>query len=181
MKKTIIFFSIITLSLSFFSCNNKETYSDLQKKETNTINAYIKRNNIQVVEKIPSEWGENVYYLSPSGLYFHLIQEGDTATSISNWEKAKVFYRILEHELDENKTVLADHISSSNTSPDPSMILYGDLGYYSLVGQGMYEAIGLMKNNGSRAHIIVPSSLNTSSYSNNLIPICYEVVIVQMK
>ena len=181
MKKTIIFFSIATLFFGLFSCGKEDSFSNLQKKETKTINAYIKENHIQVVDKMPSEWTENVYYHTPSGLYISIEHEGDTSVNVSQWTKAKVRYRTIEHELDSAKTVVTDHISSSHSSREPAELLYGDLSSYSSVGQGMYEAIGIMKNKGARAKLIVPSSLNTTNYSYNLKTIGYIVVITNIE
>lgn len=178
MKRTI-FFSGFILLLSFLtSCRNDDSYSELQKKEENTIKAYIKRENIKVVTTLPTTWDENTYYHSPSGLYFHLVDKGNEAKTINTASKTKIGFYTIEYELDEKKTILSKKWESGDVpGGNPISLIYGDTYYYTVYGMGIYEAIGLMKNKDSVAKIIVPSSLNTTSYSNVLKVVSYDVRI----
>lgn len=174
MKKTSYFFTLTLLLISLLSCNNEDSYSDLQKKEKRTIDTFISSNNIQVVKTLPSDWSSNIYYNTPSELYIHIVDEGDKTISINS--SSKVGFRTLEYKLDENKTIISDK-RNPNEYPYPMMITYGDTYYTSQIGAGIYEALGLMKNLHSKAKVIVPSNLNTSTYSDSLTPIGYDIEI----
>lgn len=178
MKKTTYILIILAFLLTFSACNKGERYSDLQKKEENIIKEYIDRNNIQVVEEIPETWGANTYYKTPSGLYFHLVAEGDKNVTIKKSALSTVYLWTIEHELDEQKTVLSRKWEPADTfDGNPTKFRYGNPYYATMYGTGLYEAIGLMKNKNSVAKIIVPSFLNTDKYSDILKAVGYELKI----
>jgi hypothetical protein len=177
MKREILSITtFVIILLSLVACNNKETFSQLQEKEEQTIREYIKDNNYQIVTEKPTKWEKNVFYLTPSGLYIHIESIGDTTVSINKDARTKIGYRTLEYQLDKVKTVISDKLNSSDY-PDPIIITYGDLSSYNAIGSGMYEALGIMNSKGAKAKLIVPSALNTKTYSYNLIPTCYDVII----
>lgn len=183
MKKTTYILSILAIILAFSACKDEtrypnERYSDLQKKEEKTIKEYIARNNIQIVEEIPETWGTNTYYKTPSGLYFHLVEKGDENVSLSTSNKSIVYIWTIEHELDEQKTILSKKWEPADTfDGQPTKIRYGDSYYNTVYGSGLYEAIGLMKNKNSIAKIIVPSFLNTDKYGDISKAVGYELKI----
>ncbi|MFV0392745.1 MAG: DUF4827 family protein [Paludibacteraceae bacterium] len=178
MRKIVFFSAFIVLVSLLASCRNDDSYSALQKKEENTIKAYIKREGIDVVTTLPTTWNENTYYLSPSGLYFHLEDKGNEDKTLNTTSKTKIGFYTIEYELDENKTILSKKWESGDVpGGSPITLIYGDSYYYTVYGTGIYEAIGLMKNKESVAKIIVPSFLNTSSYSNVLKAVSYDIRI----
>jgi len=179
MNKNSIFFLILSLIL-FFSCSNSVTFSDLQDKETQTINDFIKRNNIQLVTTLPAEneWKSNLYYKSSTDLYFHLDSVGDKTDTIR--ANAIVGYRFIEYALDSVQTVRLKNWEPRDF-PNPTTINYGTTTALTAVGSGIYQALGLMKNLNSQAEIIVPSALNTSSYSNSVTPVKYLLKITVIK
>ncbi len=174
MKKASYIFTLTLFLISFLACNNEDSYSDLQKKEKRTIETYIANNNIRVVKTLPSDWQGNTYYYTPTELYVQIWDEGDK--SVSATSRTRVGFRTLEYHLDQNKTIISDK-RNAQEYPSPVMITYGDTYFVSLIGAGIYEAIGLMKNLHSKARIIVPSYLNTSNYSDSLTPIGYDIEI----
>lgn len=179
MNKISIFFLLLSSAL-FFSCSNNITYSDLQNKETQTINEFIKRNNIQLVTTFPAEneWKSNLYYKSSTGLYFHLDSVGDKTDTIR--ANAIVGYRFIEYALDSVQTIRLKNWEPRDF-PNPTTINYGTTAALSAIGTGVYQALGLMKNLNSQAEIIVPSSLNTSTYSNTVTPVKYLLKITVIK
>lgn len=178
MKKITNIFSILAALLMLSACNDTKTYSELQKEETKNIEAYILRNNIEVVKTMPETWGPNTYYQTPSGLYFHLSEVGEKDVSISTTTVSTVYIWTIEHELDEQKTILSKKWEPADTFDGrPTKIRYGDSYYATALGAGLYEAIGLMKNRNSVAKIIVPSFLNTSTYSDVLKAVGFEIKI----
>lgn len=174
MNKTTYIISFLIFLLALSACDDRKTYSELQKEEENTIKAYILRNNITVVKEMPTTWAPNIYYETPSGLYIHISDEGDTAKSLDLTSMTKVVIRTVEYELDEKNTII-----SSKMYPGeylyPDEFIYGNPS--SAPNMGIYEAVGIMKNEGSKATIIVPSSLNVESYSNILKAVRYDIVM----
>ncbi|MHB9056854.1 MAG: DUF4827 family protein [Paludibacteraceae bacterium] len=158
------------------ACTNKTSYSQLQDQEIATINNYILQNNIQVVTTMPKDsvWGADIYYKSTSGLYFHLENRGDTTTAVEL--NSSVGYRFIEYNLDAAKSVRIKNWEPWDF-PEPMVITYGSSTAITSIGTGIYEALGLMKYKYSMAKIIVPASLNTSTYTQNVTPVGYDLKI----
>lgn len=174
MRKNI--YPYLFTLLAFVACRNGESFSALQKKETNQMNAYIAREGIKVVTSLPQKWDEKVYFKSPTGLYFRLENQGDTNIVLNPDSKTRVGLWMIEYELDEQKTVRSKQwVPGDVSGGQPLMMTYGDVSYIALLGAGMYEAIGLMKYHNATAKIIVPSSLNTRTYADNLKPVSYDL------
>lgn len=176
MTKIIRLFIIFALVFAFSSCKDKdpnfERYSVLQKKEENAIKAYINRNNIKVVKEFPTVWEPNIYYESYSGLYIHIEDEGDSTSSLNPSGITKVLIRTIEYELDEKNTIISSKMHP-NEYPFPDSFNYGNPA--SAPNIGIYEAVGIMKNEGSKAKIIVPSALNTDTYKDVLKAVRYDI------
>lgn len=176
---------LLTLMIVVFStaCNKGKTYSQLQDEEQVVIENYIKSNNIQVVTTLPEsgEWGENVYYKSPSGLYFHMINEGVKTDSIRS--NTQVGFRYIERNIDEKNSIRRQNWEPRDFK-EPITFIYGSASVSLYMGVGLQEAIGLMKYKYSEAIAIVPSGLNTSEYSKDrykLYPVIYRLKITSIK
>lgn len=166
---------IISVILFFTSCSDRKTYAELLKDEKKIIADYIERNNIQVVTTFPkiNEWGEKVYVKTSSGLYFHLVNPGDTsANAYTVAENDWVIVRYIQYTL----TVPADTLYKWNTIdyPYPDEFKYLD---YSESCQAFHEAVSYMKRNDSEAKIIVPSKIGFSEYMNSVTPLGYDLKI----
>lgn len=175
MKKISIIFSLVLLFTGFYACSNTKTYSELQDEEQALINSYVKRNNIVVVTTKPEigEWSENEYYKSSSGLYFHLVNPGDTTNKVDTVKtKFRISYRRRLYTL----TVPSDTISNWSTVDyaQPDVLIYGD---YNTGTTGLQEAVKYMKYLNSEAKIIVPHSISTSDYLNSVTPMGYDLKI----
>lgn len=151
---SIAFLSTIVLS----SCNDSETYADQLKIEKETIAAYIKREKINVLKTFPTkfeEWGDNNYYLSESGLYFHLVDSGDVGSTVELELNDLVVPRYKEYTL----TLPSDTTTYNwNTQdyPFPASFNYGNT---TQSCEAFHEAAKYMKRNNSQAKIIVPSKI----------------------
>lgn len=147
------------LSLLASSCSNTKTYAELLTSEKDLIDAYIKRNNIEVVSAFPTDtpWvknGKDVYVKTASGLYFHMVNPGDMSIKDTLQLKNLVVPRFKEYTLN----VVSDTINNWNTIdyPYPSDFTYGDL---TQSCKAFHEAASYMKRNESEAKIIVPSKI----------------------
>lgn len=177
MKKILFITSLLLLTIGFVACSDDENtkpYGQLQDEEQALIKDFIKRNNITVVTTMPKSdaWGENEYYKSSSGLYFHLVKAGDTQNNDTVKTKYKISYRSKIYTL----SVPGDTISNWSTVDYayPDVFMYGD---YTSTGTGLQEAAKYMRFVNSHAKIIIPHSLNVSSYLQNVTPIGCEIKI----
>jgi hypothetical protein len=172
MKKISIFLALsFAIVLILASCSDSVTYAEQLKAEKELIADYIKRNNIKVVTTMPEKWDDNVYYKSESGLYFHLISQGDVTgdTLVKNDEVIARYYR---YTLDSEPDTL-DRWSTVNY-PYPETYNYKD---YTQACTGWHEAFSYMKYNYSRAKIIVYSKIGFTEASESVTPYCYEMRI----
>ena len=167
---------LLLVALVFSSCSNTQTYAEQLKAEKELIADYIKRNNIKVVSEFPTEfpWAENVYVLTKSGLYFHLVSEGDTGvdadTLVAN---DLVVPRYYQYTLNAKSDTV---VSNWNTVdyPYPTTFNYLD---QTQVCVGWHEAVSYMKRNNSRAKFIVHSKIGFSDARDAVIPYGYEMKI----
>ena len=176
MKRiSYLFFLAFLTSLLATSCSNTKTYAELLKDEKNLIEAYVKRNNIEVVSTFPTNtaWsnnGKDVYVLTKSGLYFHMVNPGDLSNNDTLMLKNIVVPRYREYTLG----VVADTISNWSTIDYtyPSSFTYGDL---TLSCKAFHEAVSYMKRNDSEAKIIVPSSIGFNSELLTVTPKAFDI------
>jgi hypothetical protein len=166
---------VLTLltSLVITSCSNNTTYADELKTEQSLIKNYIKRENIKVLSKMPTTWGPNDYVLTESGLYFHLDSIGDATVSVEAGNT--VAPRYIQYTLGEP----ADTIRKWSTVdfPFPTTFVYGDNSDLNISCTAFQEAVSYMKNNDSRAKIIVHSKIGFKENWTPATPIAYELKI----
>lgn len=173
--KRFSYFMFISLcvALVLSSCNDDKTYAELLKDEKIVIADYIKRNEIKVLTSFPTDgvWGDSIYVVTKSGLYFHLLEPGDT-TSAELKLKNTVVTRFKEYTLD----VDPDTISNWSTVdfPHPTKFVYGD---YSQVCEAFHEAVQYMKYTDSEAKIIVPSKIGFNDKMMSVTPLGYHLKI----
>lgn len=173
-----IFIGFLFLSFILSSCNNTTTYAEQLKAEKELIADYIKRNNIKVVTEEPKVWADSIYWLTESGLYFHLINVGDSAR-VSDTIEAEV--------LDTNDLVVPRFYQITlNAKPDttfnwntinfpyPTSFNYLD---DSQACAAWHEAVSYMKYNNSRARFIVKSKIGFDDASTSVTPYVYDMKI----
>lgn len=88
-----IVLTLIGLLVITSSCNNSKTYADYLKEEKKAIDQFIAKNNIQILKEFPKDsvFKSNEFYIDPvSGVYFNIIELGDTARP--QWRE-KVYVR----------------------------------------------------------------------------------------
>jgi hypothetical protein len=165
---------IITLlsALALFSCSDGKTYAELLKAEERLINNYIRLNNIKVVKTFPAVWEENVYYKSSTGLYFHLVNAGDTqGDSIAADDL--VLPRYLEITLTAKPDTLSDWNVIDSTYPKSFKFLDAT----SSAPEAWQEAVAYMKFNNARARFIVHSKIGFTDAESSVTPYLYDMRI----
>ena len=164
----------VFIGFTFAACSDGETYADELKSEKALISEYIARHHIEVINTLPEvfPWPEKQYYLSSTGLYFRLEQEGEINTNDSIEANDLIIPRFIQYTLNE----LSDTIYNWSTIDFayPTTFNYGD---YNQVCEAWHEAVGYMKQNNSFAKIIVPSKLGFETDVNSVTPYCYDFKI----
>ncbi|MDR2840975.1 MAG: DUF4827 domain-containing protein [Paludibacter sp.] len=168
-------FITLLSTLALFSCQDGRTYAEQLKSEERLINDYIKRNHITVVKTKPAKWSENVYWKTPSGLYFQLTDVGDT-TSASVMPNDIVIARYRKITLNVNPDTVSTWNTIDNLYPDK--FNYLDM---SQVCEGWHEAVSYMKYNNSRAKMIIYSKLGFTEDESAVIPYIYDFRIKLQK
>ncbi len=165
-----IFLFAFTLAFTFSSCTDEITYADQLKAEKKLIADFIARNNITVVETMPTTfpWPEKVYYKSSTGLYFRLTDQGDRYIEDGklNPDSLEVNDEIVMRYIKYTLTAKADTASYLNTTDNPIPTSFN---YYDFTQdqscKGWHEAVSYMKYNNAEAKIIVYSKLGFSDES----------------
>jgi hypothetical protein len=176
MKK--IFFASF-LTLLFVACSSDSDYASMLEDEENAISAYISRNHIRVISSAPADgvWGENDYYLTSSGLYFHLVDPGEApgvGDGTELYDGMTISVRHYKITLDAQPDTVYRNWTTADY-PHPALEFQ-----YNISGQttaAFQEAISLMKNQNSIAKLIVPSKLGDQTDINAVIPYAYTLKI----
>ncbi|MDP4238777.1 MAG: DUF4827 family protein [Bacteroidota bacterium] len=185
MKRiSYLFFLTFLASIVASSCSSTKTYAELLNEEKSLIDGFIKRNNILVVSTFPTDtpWvknGKEVYVLIPSsGLYFHLVNPGDSSLSKTNADTLVLKNKVVPRYKQYTLGVPSDTISNWNTVdfPYPTDFIYGDM---TSTGSctGFQEAVSYMKRNNSEAKLIVPSKIGFNADMMSVTPRGYDLKI----
>ncbi|MCQ2338718.1 MAG: DUF4827 family protein [Paludibacteraceae bacterium] len=171
MIKRLIYSSLIlaVLCLMMFSCTSSTSYSKELESEENLIKAWLKRNNIKILNEFPEDslFAEDEMYHFSEGIYFQML---DTGSGEPMQEGDIIILRYKSSTLDENP-VVEDYMTTEDR-PYPNEIVYGSM---TNSCKGWNDAFKLMKRDGSVARIIVPSKLGFNDAI--VIPFWYELHI----
>jgi len=167
----LLILSFFLISIAVSSCSDTVTYAEQLKSEKATIKAYLARNNIHVISKVPAnnDWGENDYLLTSDGLYFRLVNPGDTASKDVEVYNT-IVPRYYEYTLNEPSDTTYSNWNTIHY-PYPPSFTYG---VTSQSCTGFQEAVSYMKRNNSIAKLIIPSKIGFYSTSTtSVVPYGY--------
>ena len=171
MKRiSFIIVLVFIFSLISSSCSSTLTYAQELDAEQALIKAYIKRNNINVLSSFPTgKWGANDYVKTSSGLYFHLVDSGNTSVKgdtimLSN----TVVPRFKQYALAVNSDTIFNW-TTIDYSQTPDFV-YGNS---SESCKAFQEAASYLMRNDAQAKLIVPSSLGFTTDQNSVTPYGY--------
>jgi len=179
MKKiSYLFFLIFLASILGTSCSKTKTYAQLLNEEKDLIAGFVKKNNILVISGTPNDstlWnknGQDIYMLTPTGLYFHMVNPGNLTDSITLEYKNLVVPRFIQYTLG----LPADTISNWTTVDFDytSDFTYGDL---TQSCKAFQEAASYLKRLDSEAKLIVPSKLGFNAEMMSVTPLGYDFKI----
>lgn len=176
MKKQIFgLLSALLLVLLAASCSSDpDSYENLLSDEKDLISSYISRNGINVVSTLPADgaWGPNDYYLTPNGVYVHIVESGDV-NSTPVYSGQLVIARYYQMTLAAVPDTVF-RLWTTIESPYPFEFKYANTSEASV---GFHEAVKYMKYDGASAKLIVPSKQGTSADANSVIPYAYDLKI----
>ncbi len=156
----------------FVSCSENTYASDLQE-EKDLMADYIKRNQLNILDTIPTVWGEKDYVEIDDYLYFHLSYVGDSASHDSIETGDEINLRYIRYTLD----VVADTVSYWTTAEAPTPITFRYGVSSAAVCSGWLKALPYMKYSGSIAKIICPSKMGFSEEQSSVTPYGYDLKI----
>ena len=184
MKKThYIIFCLLGLALAGTSCNKGKTYADLLKDETRAINKFISENKLVVLDKFPANlvFKPNEFYRDPaSGVYFNIIEVGDTTIKNKDGDDVCVRFSGLRYFTSKNDTTEYTN-DDPIRSPHPNEFIYrGPVtvmtrSYYSGTTPGWAVPLTYV-GEGGRVKMIVPFNMGSQSDQQSHSTTYYDVV-----
>ncbi len=173
--KHVGYFILFLYAFLLTACVDSNSYAKSLEAEKELVEAYIKREQINILPEIPEDgvWGEKDYVEIDDYLYFHLSAVGDTASTDSVEYGMEINLRYRRYTLD----VYADTVSYWTTAdaPNPISFRYGNSS--SNVCSGWLKALPYMKYNNSEAKIICPSKMGFSEEQSSVTPYGYDLKI----
>jgi len=164
------------LVLSFMACDNSETYAEQLAMEKASIKKFMKDRGYRSTTTYPDTipFPEGLFYLTPEGLYIHVI---DTGTSIQSNIPKNTPYLIRFMEVDMKGDTLQQNIY--NSTGNPYEIFYDNLQAAISYGdcKAWHQPLKYV-GDGGHIYIIVPTALGMPIYSSttsSLTPCFYEL------
>lgn len=173
MKQLSILSLIAFIATCFAtSCSDTVTYAEQLAAEKKLIKQYIKDHNINVLSKSPTVWGENDYVLTSTGLYYHLVDSGDTSYKVDTGDI--VVPRYIEFSLADPTDITTSNLSVADY-PFPATYSYKMS--TTVLCAAFRQAIDSMKYSGARAYLIIPSKIGFYSTADDVVPYGYDLNI----
>ena len=140
MKKThYIIFCLLGLALVSASCNKRRTYAEILKDETRAIEKFILENKLIVLDEFPENlvFKSNEFYRDPAtGVYFNIIEPGDTANKVKEGEEVYVRFIGLRYFTSSNDTTEYSN-EDPVRSPFPESLIYR--GSVTVMNRSLYS------------------------------------------
>lgn len=191
--KSVILTAACMAALAFSSCKDGETYAEHLEDEKDAISSYLKTNKISVVKTSPdstTEWlteeGNLVYYQFSDGLYFHLIEKGDT-TTLAPKVGNMVFMRYIGKDM--NSDVIYDCSVARTANPECVRLISSPTSDVTF-GEGFQKAVRCLYA-GGHCKIIVPFKIGngfnntvygtTESDAEKYRPMEYEIWVTRIE
>lgn len=180
----------IVLLLVGASCSRTKSYADYVNEENSAINSYLKKENVVVVNTVPTgddEWlsedGRPIYFKDSYGMYYHQIKKG--AGTMQPQTGYTAYVRYVGSDL-FGKTYYS--CTSQNSADPASFTLSSRSG--SVYGVGFQNSVRLMRSGGC-CRVIIPFAVGngynmtlsglTSSDMGDYRPMVYDIWLVNVE
>ena len=178
MKKIIaIATTLIALLILVSSCQDRKTYADYLNDESRAIDLFISKHNLNILETFPEDgqFGEKDFYKDPAtGVYFHIIEVGDTTQNLQWKEEVYIRFSGLEYFMTEDTTKY-----SNFTSVLPEEIVFigpvNSNNKSSYSNPGWVVPLSYVGHNG-KVKMIIPFDMGSSYDRSQYQPSYYDLV-----
>ena len=172
-----IVLTLIGLLMLTTSCNNKKSYADYLKDEKRAIDLLIAKNNFSILRDFPTNgtFGEKEFYRDPNtGVYFNIIEYGDTTIKPQWREKIYVRFKGLNYFKDNDTTLYSNYHSTF-----PEALEY--IGPVSSVTKSSYTNAGWAVplsyvGHKGRVKMIIPFEMGSTYDQSYYQPTYYDLV-----
>ena len=158
------------LALVSTSCNKRRTYAEILKDETRAIEKFILENKLVVLDEFPTSlvFKTNEFYRDPAtGVYFNIIEPGDTASKVKEGEEVYVRFIGLRYFTSSNDTTEYSNLDPIR-SPFPESLTYR--GPVTVMNRSLYSgttpgwAVPLTYvGHAGRVKMIIPFNMGSQS------------------
>ena len=158
------------LALVSTSCNKRRTYAEILKDETRAIEKFIQENKLVVLDEFPASliFRTNEFYRDPAtGVYFNIIEPGDTASKVKEGEEVYVRFIGLRYFTSSNDTTEYSNLDPIR-SPFPESLTYR--GPVTVMNRSLYSgttpgwAVPLTYvGHAGRVKMIIPFNMGSQS------------------
>ncbi|NLY25257.1 MAG: DUF4827 domain-containing protein [Bacteroidales bacterium] len=183
MKKIIaIATTLFALLILASSCQDRKTYADYLKDESRAIDLFISKHNLTILDEFPEDgqFGDNDFYKDKnSGVYFNIIEVGDTTLNLQWKEEVYVRFSGLEYFMTGDTT----RYSNMNSVFPEEIVFIGPVnsntkGSYST--PGWIVPLGYVGHNG-KVKMIVPFDMGSSYDKSQYQPTYYDRVLYKFE
>lgn len=181
MKNSRIVPAVIAILIILFaSCKDQKTYADYLKDESRAIDRFISKNDINVLERFPSngKFENNQFYKdAATGVYYNIVDYGDTTRWITLGEEIYVRFKGLNYFMSDDSTSFSN--MDPTVSPFPQTLIFR--GVVTPTTSSYYETPGWIVPIPFVGHkavvkMIVPFNMGSSYDQSQYQPTYYDHV-----
>ncbi|MGI6520105.1 MAG: DUF4827 family protein [Fermentimonas sp.] len=171
---------ITALLMLFTACNDKKTYADYLKDEARAIDLFIKKNGLEILDKLPpnGQFKSNQFYKDAStGVYYNIVEYGNKQQKASLGDEVYIRFKGLTYFMTDDTTKYNN--LDPIRSPFPQTLVYR--GKVNSNTKSHYSTAGWMVPVPDIGHkavvkLIVPFEMGSSYDQSNYQPTYYDHV-----
>lgn len=181
MKKSFyIILSLVFIAALSSSCNKRKTYADLLKEENRAIDKFIAKNKLTILDAFPKNgaFKEHEFYRDPAtGVYFNIIQVGDTINTEKAKEGSEVHVRFKGLKYFSKNDSIEYNNYDPIMSPWPETFVYR--GLVTIANRSLYATPGWAVplqyvGRKGKVKLIVPFNMGSSTDQQGYTPTYYD-------
>ena len=169
------------LSMSFMSCNDSKSYSELLNEEKKNINAFLA--NQKVVNEIPSD---SAFEIGPNAPFYRMDEEGNVYMQVLDRGDGErpvddevVYFRYIRYDLGNNAASDTLPVGGGNANNMESEPTWFRLNNYRITASSQYGA-GIQLpmtylNYNAKVNIVLKSQYGFTSEISYVTPFLYNI------
>ena len=183
MKKIIALITTLTALLMLASsCQDRKTYVDYLKDESRAIDLFISKHNLNILDAFPEDgqFGDNDFYKDENtGVYFNIIDVGDTTQNLRWKEEVYVRFRGLQYIMTDDTTT---YTNFKSVFPE-EIVFVGPVNSTTKANYstpGWVVPLAYVGHNG-KAKMIIPFDMGSSYDKSQYQPTYYDLVLYKFE